>query len=530
MADVYMVTGAEGRNCMVQLSFGSKHSSSEWVSYDSDTLADRTTPSDEVEDQDEKEDTAIKEMVNTFSFNQNQGRIAPLVMMTPEDPKSQPWVMVSVYTDTLFSKGIRIGHANSSLSDFPNYDHGNPSKPKYLALLPMPGNAMNLTPPSVLVVIEQHTTDDLVRHSRKNIKPMIYIIRSYVFLGRNLTYEGMRTDVDPDFFSVRVNCAGMSHSTPMLQGPRPSWMKPVELRVILCSDSTKTEPTIEPITLTLMRGGTVSNVDMGKAVAVYTHIRSKDQTGKWAPFDLQPQWIKLFGGLYGNQCMGQILVAFELLLAKYQDDTRLAPRLMWPQPEESFCPKEHLCKLRKATLHFSINGLRDLLPLPAATLGSSPVTKPVVIVDIPSLIEPDEEADEVRSINQLEFKYREVVPGADARVKANCFKTWALPAQGTQCNNFEFLQVGKLKVEIPDKTLLQPYLRIRVFQEPTTYALVGALSGPTLIGESLQSLTKYLPCCWLDGVRMDRPFDDQIKHIRAQIDQANFKAWSKERF
>merc|ERR1712029_138343 len=102
---------------------------------------------------------------------------------------------------------------------------------------------------------------------------------------------------------------------------------------------------------------------------------------------------------------------------------------------------------------------------------------------------PDEEdtADAPNS-ETLTFSYRKVVPGGDPRVKGECLKQWQSNVDGTKCDNFEFLQVGKLDVEIPDNSILEPYIRIRVMEEPAAYMLLGKVGSPTLIGESLQSL------------------------------------------
>eukprot|EP00928_Gymnodinium_smaydae_P060892 TRINITY_DN4477_c1_g4_i1.p1 TRINITY_DN4477_c1_g4~~TRINITY_DN4477_c1_g4_i1.p1 ORF type:complete len:1271 (+),score=262.51 TRINITY_DN4477_c1_g4_i1:2895-6707(+) len=534
-ADVYMVNGADGRNCRVELSFGCNSASTEPVSYDRESVASKMSDMGKDEEEDEgdgqEKDIVVEETVNTFTFSEKTGRINPILMMTPEDEQCQPFVMISVYTSSMIGKEARVGYAKRMLKDFPEYDPGNPSKPRFIALDTMPDQARTRNPPSVLMTIEIHHADDVVRHSRKQIKPMVYIVRAYCFMARHIKYEGMRQDVEPSNYGLRVACAGMSQTTKMLPGPRPTWMKPINLKVILCSDSTKEPPTIEPITLTLSEAGTFFNGDIGKAVAVYTHMRQKDSVGKWEPFELRPQWIKLYGGTYSNKPVAEVLVCFDLLLWKNRDDAKLQPREMWPQPEDMYDKSEHFSCLKKATLHFSLHGLRDLQPLPrTAYMGSSTVTNPVVIVEVQSFSEDDNGVDEFGKPRQLKFMYRPVIPGGDERVKAECLRKWNTTCNGSSCSNFEFLQVGTLNVEIPDTMLLRPYLRIKVMEEPADLPLVGKVGEPTLVGESLQSLAELLPCCWFDGVSLDKPFKDQMHLIKERLRESHNASKVRDRF
>ena len=90
---------------------------------------------------------------------------------------------------------------------------------------------------------------------------------------------------------------------------------------------------------------------------------------------------------------GEMLVAFELLLYKHRHEPSLGPRDMWPHPSESFDERHHICRLRRATIHFSLRGLRDILPLPRVeSLGSAAGTvhasRPVVTVEVGSFSSP----------------------------------------------------------------------------------------------------------------------------------------------
>mmetsp|Transcript_85297 Transcript_85297/g.241700 ORF Transcript_85297/g.241700 Transcript_85297/m.241700 type:complete len:1647 (-) Transcript_85297:29-4969(-) len=541
LADVYMVTGAEGRQCRVEVSFGAVHKSTSLVSYDTETVgakmaADggKDASAEQADDTDEVQATV--EDVNSFTFSENAGRVDALLVMTPEDPASQPYVMVNVYTEglTLFTQNRRIGYTMLPLDSFPAYEPGAPSKPRFLALEPMPDKAMSRNPPSVLITIEKHNSEDVVRHTRRTIKPMYYIMRAYCFLARRIEHDGMRVDAEPEQYGLRVGCAGVSRTTELLHGPRPLWMQRLDLRVVLCSDSPKEAPTIGPITVTLVQNTTLLSGDLGQAKCIYTHMRKRDALSKWEPYRLEPQWIKVHGGTTGKAC-GEVLIAFELLQWKHRDEVQLQPRLMWPQPEEEFDEREHFSCLRKATLHFSLHGLRDLVQLPnmqslGFVSGWSHVAKPMVTVEVNSFSQLRSSANQKR----LTFRYRTVIPGGDEKVHAQRLLKWhSKVGQSGEGSNFEFIQVGKLNVLIPDRMLLQPYITIKVWEEPSEMGIVGkalGYDGATHLGESLQSLAHLLPCCWQEGISLDRPYDEQKSRIAESVERARQEARVRDRF
>merc|ERR1719329_663682 len=97
--------------------------------------------------------------------------------------------------------------------------------------------------------------------------------------------------------------------------------------------------------------------------------------------------------------------------------------------------------------------------------------------------------------------------------------------------NYEFLQVAKMCVEIPDTTLFEPYIRFRVWETPDPSSrLEKLLYNPVLIGESLQTLANQLPCCWIKGVDTSKPFDEQKKDIENQIKILQAAAAVKDSF
>ena len=52
------------------------------------------------------------------------------------------------------------------------------------------------------------------------------------------------------------------------------WMQPLEVKILLCSDSTREAPATEPINVTLWQQGQVMSSDLGKATCIYSHMRN----------------------------------------------------------------------------------------------------------------------------------------------------------------------------------------------------------------------------------------------------------------
>jgi len=79
--------------------------------------------------------------------------------------------------------------------------------------------------------------------------------------------------------------------------------------------------------------------------------------------------------------------------------------------------------------------------------------------------------------------------------------------------------------------LLQPYVVVKAWERPSEGGLAGALGcAPTPIGESLQSLTPVLPCCWLEGVTTDRSYLDQKPLISEKLRRSREEGRVREHF
>ena len=394
---------------------------------------------------------------------------------------------------------------------------------------------------SVLIALRSSYQDAESRSLRKPVKPMVYLLRAYCFSARQIQHSAMRRDIEAGKFGLTIDCTGMSKRSQAMTGPRPQWMEPIELKILLCSDSTREPPATEPIGVHLWQEGQVSNLNLGKAVCVYSHMRRKDDAGKWEPYILSPQWIKIYGDQTGSRCVGEVLIAFELLLFKHRHEPSLGARDMWPQSAEKFDERHHICRLRKATLHFSLRGLRDMLPLPRVeTLGSAAGTvhaaHPIVTVEVAPFSvaslskaaspKPGKHAETAKE--RLEFKYSEATSTME---RAKRLKPWTtrLIALNSEGKNFDFCTTGKLQCLLPEKGCFEPYLVIRVAEPPSS---VGASVGyeAYYIGEALVSLKDKIPCCWLDGVSLSKPYDAQQDRISRLVREAQLQLQARDKF
>lgn len=532
LADVYEVCGADGRECQVQLAFGKeKRATKQWVTpYRGPEKSSSTPSSAEPDDDfgDESHKNVQVEDVTQFSFSQVQGRIDPMLIMTPEENESQPFVMVNVYTRGVLSPAARVGYQMMKILDIPRYEPGSPAKPKYITLDPMPNTANQRLPASVLMTIEQFNTDDVARHNRKYVKLMSYIIRAYVFMAR-----GIRSDLSN--YACRVSCAGVSKTTDSRDEVRPTWMLPLELKVTLSSDHPREPPTMEPITVTIVGGTQVTirgRKDICKTVCKYEYMRRKDNMQKWEPYTLKPQWIKLYGGQYGSIQMGEVLIAFELLQWKSRNDPALYRKDMWPVPELEYEKSKHFTKLKKATLHFALYGLRDIKPSGAA-MGSEKQDLLVTVRVKKFSQEAQTQTSKDGKIDKyfnMSFEYKDLVDNGERNSKWDLLHKWRSDSLGVQgCWNYEFFQVKKMRIEVPEESMLEPFIAVRVHEKPSYVGKVFGSEG-TLIGEHRMGLAKWYPVCWYPNISLEKSYKDQADMIEKEVDNAIKRARSKAKF
>mmetsp|Transcript_44643 Transcript_44643/g.78493 ORF Transcript_44643/g.78493 Transcript_44643/m.78493 type:complete len:1495 (+) Transcript_44643:94-4578(+) len=538
--DVYMVVGLQNRSCKVQLQYGLESTETEWVTYEEQET--NIDPKEKIADNDSEMSEEVgrygdSDQLTYFNFSQKAGRMEPILIMTPDDADSQPDLLFSVWCWDYLGAEQRVGFCRHKMNEFTKYELGNPRRPKFLTLSPMPGRPHHGA--SLLITVEYSNVDDGIRPDRKKVRQMLFIVRAYCFMARSIDYN---SGDEPANYALHISCSGISKKTKWIQQVRPMWMEAVDLKVVLMSDSRNEPPTVEPISIMLEDIRNVSSIQIGKAIAEYSIMRSKNTLGVWNPYSLDPKWIKVNGGEYGNTPVGEILIGFELLPWKSREVPSLQKKIMWPQPADDFREELHYCRLRKATLHFAMMGLRDLPRLHRShnvglVSGKVHVDNPQVTIHAPSFRDPqDEEEFSDAETEPLKFKYQEVVEGGDGRLKECQLRKWiskrGVYAQSSyfeeqEFMNFEFLQYKKMCIEIPDKMIFQPYLVIKVEELPSetgVTSLVSSLVGPTFIGESLQSLEEVLPCCWFPGVDTQGSYDDQFENIQKSIEYARDEA------
>jgi hypothetical protein len=357
LVDVYQVSGVFGRECMVEVCFGNAkpEECKEWLAVDSPLKAKQRKG-------DVPDSEAAEEEVPTFLFKHptkgHMGRIPPCVTMVPEDPVSQFKIFVNVYTRGLVSNRQRVAFMSCSLKDIDKHEDGAAPVPTFFRLTGIPGMGTSVAS-SILLTMQQAKKDDVSRPAPKSVIPGPYLVRAYIYGARNVIYD--KTSI-PNL-ELTFSCAGVSKSTGIMTGTAsPRWMKCVPLRITLLADDPNSDPTMEQIVLVLSHktqigGITISQKEIGRATCDYSYMRRKDVLEKWEPFVVKPQWVKLFGGQHGEKTdttyRGDVLIAFEMMLARPAIVKELIPQEMWP-----------VDKMKEVTLHFAMLGLRDLAMMP----------------------------------------------------------------------------------------------------------------------------------------------------------------------
>lgn len=155
-------------------------------------------------------------------------------------------------------------------------------------------------------------------------------------------------------------------------------------------------------------------------------------------------------------------------------------------------------------------------------------------MSLPSWRSPEDEAGGEQE--KVTFAYESTVPGGDPRLKENVLQKWfskkGMYAQGGVLSsdtwtlaNFEFLKSKTINIEIPEKMIFQPFIRIQVHDGAD-----GLLSSKTFIGESMQSLHDHLPCCWYPDVDTTKSYEEQKSIIKNSIKLAREEAAVKPAF
>mmetsp|Transcript_45036 Transcript_45036/g.102042 ORF Transcript_45036/g.102042 Transcript_45036/m.102042 type:complete len:1451 (+) Transcript_45036:77-4429(+) len=447
-SDIYQVTGISAKEISVQISCAKSEQSTDFVQRGNNSRH----PDDVDKLTGEELDLEFAD-VPSHQFTSRHGRVKAVVVMAPEHPESQPDVFINVYKRNFLSGKDRIAYARVPLSTVQRYAPGEAMVPRFFQLKPTPHNPNPEMNASVLMTLEKHTNEDEVRHTRKSVNPQKYCLRAYVYMARQIVFEGT-TDPNP---VVTLSCAGVSNTTIDVQGDklRPAFMQCIFVDIVLCTSHAKQPPTMEPIQLTLKNQGYLSSEVIGRAVCQYTYMRQKTVKG-FAMYGLDPQWIKVWGGEYGKLFKGEILVAFELL--RKSEQPKLAEISIWPES-------------LPATVHLAMLGLRDLrheegIDLLKKELDAS---NPIVDVRVRHLYDRsaeiglEESSPEQELEPGVEFTYSEIREGGKATKKEDKNLRWDSGAG----MNFEMLQTAQFDVWIPKDPIYDPCLEITVKNERT---------------------------------------------------------------
>jgi hypothetical protein len=314
--------------------------------------------------------------------------------------------------------------------------------PSFFRLTGIPGMGTSVAS-SILLTMQKAKKDDVSRPAPKSVIPGPYLVRAYIYGARNVVYD---KSAIPNL-ELTFSCAGVSKSTGIVNGTAsPRWMKCVPLRITLLADDPNSDPTMEQIVLVLshksqVAGITISSKEIGRATCDYHYMRRKDVLEKWEPFVVKPQWVKIFGGQHGEKTnttyRGDVLIAFEMMLARPVIVKELVPQEMWP-----------VDKMKEVTLHFAMLGLRDLAMMPGlAGLTMSEVSPSSirVIVRVANL-HKDTAEEKPWSGTPLVFKYSDVKVGGNPQQKADKNKSWVVAGRAAM----EILEVKSMHCLVAD--------------------------------------------------------------------------------
>ncbi|CAK0801702.1 unnamed protein product, partial [Prorocentrum cordatum] len=565
MANVHEVHGVVGRSCKVELQFGEvSEQSGSVTSWVRPSQYGRHAPEQEggAWEQEVDKDRAL-ETVTGFIFNKQEGQMKAQMTVVPEDVESQPKVFINVWTKGVLSGTRRVAYCIiPSISDFPLFKPGQPSKPKYYTLKCMPGAERQRVPPSILMSVERAVLEMVLDDNRnipKNILHSTYVLRAYIFMARGISTNDRV--VSTEDVQVKVSCAGIMKSTKQKHSrsqkgfKRPLWMTVVELRLRLVAEHPADPPSMEPIHLTLYVPG--ANREIGTATCMYEYTRKKDFAGTWEEYDLRPQWVKMFGGEHDKMLKGDILVSFELLNAKDAQEEQLRAKEMWPLPASP--PKlggrrqlvdNRWTKMKKATLKFALYGLRGLVPEESswtrpgdflATRGFPKVSVRVKAFDGEKskpykLVFKLQSDEKQKGRLQVLVKKREGGSKPESvSVTADCsdqpLKYWpSVDGLGRDGKNYEFFAVESLNITLPADTVLEPNVRIIVKEQAGDNIFkTSMLQGKSrLIGEHSLNLCGLLPCNWygVEGLPPDATGENFKKH-KGAIERAKEEAMKK---
>ena len=168
-----------------------------------------------------------------FEFSPEKGRIPPVVASTSENPTDQLDCFINIYKATLLGGRIRIGYARCKLKDILNFEQGNARVPHFLAIKPIVATDNYVEHgASVLLTLEKYHTDDIARHARKRVSYQNYVLRSYIYMARHVSFE--QFDNNLPNLCVSVSCAGSAKTTFIEENNvRPTWMQMLEMRITL---------------------------------------------------------------------------------------------------------------------------------------------------------------------------------------------------------------------------------------------------------------------------------------------------------
>lgn len=449
-----------------------------------------------------------------FSFDGNSGRIPPLTVSVPADPRQQPDLVLEVFART----GHRLGCRRLRLREIPLLtDVLSTSSPLCIPLENPRAHDCALAAASVLFSLDRVATDSTLRPRRRRIVSALYALRCYVFACRHLPFvpASVTTRACMARNLVRVRCGAASRDTELSDSTRfPIFLQCVEMPLRLTLDAYEGVPSQNPIKVDIIaviqkKAGNHQEVVLGSCISAYTRVLGRRERESGRTTALRPKWIKLYDG--SRTHAGDALLAFELL--RLGDSQTLPPQPMLPA-------------LQLVTLRMSLYGLRNLVPilavpdedgkfekhktnskkggsekssgananvLPCESLSyaaqftflEDKIKRPIVVLQIPNYSNAENGVYRMDQMVLAWDRFQGFMTNASqvSGVDANNLK-WST-ADGLQHFNFHF--VTGVQAFVPSDTIFDLTVVVQVFD--------GKVNGARFIGETSVSLVHFLP--WL---------------------------------
>ncbi|CRH01369.1 ferlin, putative [Plasmodium relictum] len=394
---------------------------------------------------------------------------------------------------------------------------------------------------SILINLEKSYDVQLGVNKRKNLIPVNYELRCYIYACRNIISN---FNDSPNTF-VHISCSGkMKITSLVLNNSNPVFLQCLKLNINILTDYSVGLPTIPLIIVTLYEFHNNTFYFIGRCFCNYDvylkdNYKKYNFTNRGSTYNvveqINPRWIKLKGSkhvkaMYPNN-----------LWQQYGTDKRIIQENLYEKQKEIYNNKENmfqyndlLCgeRVGDILLYFELVQSKDAVKIPIYPMISEikkcslsfycmslenlvlmkkqnylemllnksvikSIAHPVIVLSITSY------SSYGKKKNELLIKYEKCLK-ANTRIQ---LKSWK---NSFNQQSFEMFSIEKMDIDIPLDPIFDPTLNIKVYNKK--------IKEKYFIGETNISLVPYIP--WIKNI------DEVIHYLQAHDDYSetiNFK-------